>query len=268
MREYALQFWPMMTSNLLDSLNPAQRAAVMASCRALLILAGAGSGKTRVLVYRIAWFILQQNVSSHSILAVTFTNKAAAEMRSRLESMVGLAARNMWVGTFHGLSHKLLRLHWKDAALPENFQVIDSEDQLHVIKRIIKALNINEERWEPKKAQNFINRKKDEGLRASQLSLAEGAYDQVMGDIYRQYEKHCMENGLVDFGELLLRSYELLKNNAELRAHYQAYFLHFFVDEFQDTNTIQYLWLSLFAEHAQSVTVVGDDDQSIYGGGR
>ncbi len=228
----------MMTSILIDSLNPAQRAAVMAPCRPLLVLAGAGSGKTRVLVHRIAWYITQQEISAYSILAVTFTNKAAAEMRSRIESMVGLAARNMWIGTFHGLSHKLLRLHWKEAGLIENFQVIDAEDQLHIIKRVMKALNINEERWEPKKAQNFICRKKDEGLRASRLPNAEGAYEQVMGDIYRAYEKYCIENSLVDFGELLLRSYEMLKNVPELLAHYQTFFLHFLFDEFQDNKII------------------------------
>lgn len=249
----------------LNLLNPAQQQAVTAPFGNLLVLAGAGSGKTRVLVHRIAWFICKQAVSSYGILAVTFTNKAAAEMRGRLESMIGREGSGMWVGTFHGLSHKMLRLHWKEANLPENFQVIDSDDQLSIIRRIFKNLNINEDRWDPKKAQGFINRKKDEGVRFAQWMRAEGAFEQVMGDVYCEYEKTCEANGLVDFAELLLRSYEILKNNAELAAHYQARFLHFLVDEFQDTNTIQYKWLSILASAARSVTVVGDDDQSIYG---
>jgi len=249
----------------LNILNPAQQQAVTAPFGNLLVLAGAGSGKTRVLVHRIAWFICEQAVSSYGILAVTFTNKAAAEMRGRLGSMIGRESSGMWVGTFHGLSHKMLRLHWKEANLPETFQVIDSDDQLSIIRRIFKSLNINEDRWDPKKAQGFINRKKDEGVRFAQWMKAEGAFEQVMGDVYCEYEKHCEANGLVDFAELLFRAYETLKNNAELAAHYQARFLHFLVDEFQDTNTIQYQWLSLLASSARSVTVVGDDDQSIYG---
>lgn len=252
-------------SSLLDSLNPAQQQAVTASFGNHLILAGAGSGKTLVLVRRVAWFTLEENVSPYSILAVTFTNKAALEMRGRLESLLGSDIRGMWAGTFHGLSHKLLRLHWKEAGLSENFQVIDSDDQLHIIRRIFKSLNINEDRFEPKKVQGFINRKKDEGLRSHQLSQVEGSYDIVMNEVYREYDKICSDSGLVDFAELILRSYELLKNNEELLTHYQARFLHFLVDEFQDTNTIQYQWLQLLAKNARSVTVVGDDDQSIYG---
>lgn len=249
----------------LQLLNSAQQQAVTAPLGNLLVLAGAGSGKTRVLVHRIAWFICEQAVSSYGILAVTFTNKAAAEMRGRLESMVGREGAGMWVGTFHGLSHKMLRLHWKEANLPENFQVIDSDDQLSIIRRIFKSLNINEDRWDPKKAQGFINRKKDEGIRFGQWMKAEGAFEQVMGDVYCEYEKICEANGLVDFAELLLRSFEILKNNEDLAQHYQTRFLHFLVDEFQDTNTIQYQWLSILAKSARSVTVVGDDDQSIYG---
>jgi DNA helicase-2/ATP-dependent DNA helicase PcrA len=249
----------------LNTLNAAQIQAVTAPFGNLLVLAGAGSGKTRVLVHRIAWLINQQFVSSQAILAVTFTNKAANEMRGRLVSMVGREAQGMWVGTFHGLGHKFLRLHWQEAGLPQNFQVIDSDDQLQIIRRIFKALNINEERWEPKKAQGFINRKKDEGIRAASLPKSQGTYEHVMGDIYHEYEKICRENGLVDFAELLLGSYDLLKNNPDLSAHYQTRFSHFLVDEFQDTNTIQYSWLSILAQAAQSVTVVGDDDQSIYG---
>ncbi len=253
------------TDTLLSTLNSAQQLAVAAPFGNLLVLAGAGSGKTRVLVHRIAWLISEKKASAHSILAVTFTNKASGEMRGRLESMLDREAYGMWVGTFHGLSHKLLRLHWKEAQLPENFQVIDSDDQLQLIKRIFKTLGVNEDRFEPKKIQGFINRKKDEGIRATQLLAAESAYDQVMAEVYLQYEKMCTENGLVDFAELLLGAYELIKTNAELLAHYQSRFLHVLVDEFQDTNTIQYQWLSLMAGQSKSVTVVGDDDQSIYG---
>lgn len=253
------------SSNFLTSLNTAQQEAVTASYGHLLVLAGAGSGKTRVLVHRIAWLISEQGVPANSILSVTFTNKAAQEMRGRLEHMLGREAQGMWVGTFHGLSHKILRLHWQEAGLPNHFQVIDSDDQLQMIRRLFKTLNINEDRFEPKRVQGFINRKKDEGVRANQLSHAEGSYDQVMHEVYRHYETTCTENGLVDFAELLLRAYEVIKDNSELLSHYQSRFLHFLVDEFQDTNTIQYQWLSLLAAKAKSVTVVGDDDQSIYG---
>jgi len=249
----------------LSILNPAQQEAVTSPYGNLLVLAGAGSGKTRVLVHRIAWLIIEKGVSAHSVLAVTFTNKAAAEMRGRLDYMLGREAEGMWGGTFHGLSHKFLRMHWQDAHLPQNFQVIDGDDQLQIIKRLFKSLNINEDRFEPRKIQGFINRKKDEGIRVEQLLNVESAYEQVSQDVYRHYQRHCVENGLVDFAELLLRAYELLKDNTELLTHYQARFSHFLVDEFQDTNTIQYQWLSLLAGQAKSVTVVGDDDQSIYG---
>ncbi len=255
----------MSNSQITDSLNAAQQEAVTAPFGNNLVLAGAGSGKTLVLVRRIAWFLSECQVSPYSVLAVTFTNKAATEMRGRLEYMLGPEIRHMWVGTFHGLSHKLLRLHWDAANLPENFQVIDSDDQLHIIRRIFKNLSINEDRFEPKKAQHFINRKKDEGLRAHKITAPPGIYDQVMSDVYREYEKICNEGGLVDFAELILRSYELIQNNAEILNHYRSRFLHFLVDEFQDTNTIQYLWLKQFACQGQSVTIVGDDDQSIYG---
>lgn len=252
-------------ATLLDPLNIAQQQAVAAPFGNLLVLAGAGSGKTRVLVHRIAWLISQKSAPASSILAVTFTNKAAAEMRGRLEEMLGRDAQGMWVGTFHGLSHKMLRLHWHEAGLPEAFQVIDSEDQLQLIRRLFKTLGVNEDRHEPKKIQGFINRKKDEGIRANQLLAAESGFEQVNHDVYLHYERLCNESGLVDFAELLLRAYELLKTNIELLAYYQARFLHVLVDEFQDTNGIQYLWLSLLAGQSKSVTVVGDDDQSIYG---
>ncbi len=254
--------------SLLSSLNAAQQKAVSAPFGNLLVLAGAGSGKTRVLVHRIAWLIAEKSVFPSSILAVTFTNKAAGEMRGRLASLISHEERSlftMWVGTFHGLAHKMLRLHWQEARLPQNFQVIDSDDQLQLIRRLFKTLNINEDRFEPRKIQGFINRKKEEGIRAQQLLKVESAYEQVIQDVYHHYERICVENGLVDFSELLLSSYELLKTNIDLLTHYQARFLHVLVDEFQDTNTIQYQWLSLFAMRAKSVTVVGDDDQSIYG---
>ncbi len=250
---------------LLDPLNIAQQQAVTAPFGNLLVLAGAGSGKTRVLVHRIAWLISQQSAPASSILAVTFTNKAAAEMRGRLEQMLGREAQGMWVGTFHGLSHKILRLHWQEAGLPEAFQVIDSEDQLQLIRRLFKTLGVNEDRHEPKKIQGFINRKKDEGIRANQLLSAESSFEQVNHDVYLHYERLCQESGLVDFAELLLRAYEVLKTNVELLAYYQTRFLHLLVDEFQDTNGIQYSWLLLLAGQSKSVTVVGDDDQSIYG---
>ncbi len=255
----------METSTLLDSLNSVQREAVSAPYGNLLVLAGAGSGKTRVLVHRIAWLISQKSVSAHSVLAVTFTNKAAGEMRGRLNEMLEGNARGMWVGTFHGLSHKLLRLHYQEAGLPQSFQVMDGDDQLQMIKRIFKSLNINEDRFEPKKVQGYICRKKDEGARAREATQFEGPYEKVLQEIYQEYERICQESGLVDFSELLLRAFELLQSNAELRAHYQARFSHLLVDEFQDINTIQYQWLLLFAGQSQSVTVVGDDDQSIYG---
>lgn len=249
----------------IEQLNNAQQLAVTSDLGNLLVLAGAGSGKTRVLINRIAWLIDVKHASPHSILAVTFTNKAASEMRSRLASMLNANVRSLWVGTFHGLAHKLLRQHWREANLVENFQVIDSDDQLRLIKRVFKKLNIDEERWEPKKAQAFINRKKDEAIYARQLGMAESSYDQVMGEIYTHYEQACQESGVVDFADLLLRSYSLLANNSELLQHYQAKFRHFLVDEFQDTNTVQYLWLNILTQRAESVTVVGDDDQSIYG---
>lgn len=249
----------------IELLNDAQQLAVRAKLGNLLVLAGAGSGKTRVLINRIAWLITYANASAYSILAVTFTNKAAHEMRARLSKILGSDIRHMWVGTFHGLAHKMLRQHWQAAQIDQNFQVMDSDDQLRLIKRIYKSLNLDEDRFEPKKAQNFINRKKDEGLYARQLGMAESAYEQVMHEIYMHYENACNENGVLDFADLLLRSYSLLANNTEILTYYRNNFKHFLVDEFQDTNTIQYMWLNILATNASSVTVVGDDDQSIYG---
>lgn len=253
-------------SHIIDALNDAQREAVTAQNDHLLVLAGAGSGKTRVLVHRIAWLMQVDRVPPTGILAVTFTNKAAKEMRYRIEQMMDIPARGLWFGTFHGIAHRLLRSHWQDAGLPENFQVLDSDDQLRLIKRVMRELQIDESRWPPKQAQWFINSQKDEGLRADHIQENPGdQFTSTMLTVYRQYEKLCQLSGLVDFGELLLRSNELWLHRPELLAHYQGRFQHILVDEFQDTNTIQYAWLQVLASHRVPLTVVGDDDQSIYG---
>ncbi|MBJ6136570.1 DNA helicase II [Marinobacter litoralis] len=253
-------------SHIIDPLNDAQREAVTAQNDHLLVLAGAGSGKTRVLVHRMAWLMTVDRVPPTGILAVTFTNKAAKEMRSRIEQMMNIPARGLWFGTFHGIAHRLLRSHWKDAGLPENFQVLDSDDQLRLIKRVMREFQIDESQWPPKQAQWFINSQKDEGLRADHIQENPGDhFTNTMLKIYRQYEKLCQQGGLVDFGELLLRSHELWLHRPELLAHYQDRFQHILVDEFQDTNTIQYAWLQVLASNRVPLTVVGDDDQSIYG---
>ncbi len=232
----------------------------------LLVLAGAGSGKTRVLVHRIAWLMQVDKVPPTGILAVTFTNKAAKEMRYRIEQMMNIPARGLWFGTFHGIAHRLLRAHYQDAGLPENFQVLDSDDQLRLIKRVMRELQIDESRWPPKQAQWFINGQKDEGLRAEHIQENPGDhFTATMLTVYRQYEKLCNLSGLVDFGELLLRSHELWLYRPELLSHYQSRFQQILVDEFQDTNTIQYAWLQILAGNRVPLTVVGDDDQSIYG---
>ena len=252
-------------SSLLDSLNDAQRDAVGAPPENQLILAGAGSGKTRVLVNRIAWLIQMEQVSPASILAVTFTNKAAKEMRARLEEMLGFSSRHLWVGTFHGLAHRLLKQHWKEAKLPEQFQILDSDDQLRLIKRVMKNLEIDEGRWPPKQIQWFIGAQKDEGKRAAYLQRTGDLYTDTLIKVYTAYEEACQRSGLLDFGELLLRSHELWLNDPVLLAHYQQRFRFLLVDEFQDTNTIQYAWLRVLAGQSACVTAVGDDDQSIYG---
>ena len=252
-------------SGLLDGLNDAQREAVSASPENQLILAGAGSGKTRVLVHRIAWLIQVENVAPHAILAVTFTNKAAREMRNRLEEKLGGAARHLWVGTFHNLAHRLLKQHWRDANLPEQFQILDSDDQLRLIKRVMKNLEIDEGRWPAKQTQWYIGGQKDEGRRASYLQRTGDLHTDTLIKIYTAYEEACQRGGLVDFGELLLRSHELWLNKPELLAHYQQRFRFLLVDEFQDTNTIQYAWLRVLAGGQSYITAVGDDDQSIYG---
>lgn len=250
---------------IIDPLNPAQRMAVTAPPVSMLILAGAGSGKTRVLVHRIAWLMQVEAVSPNSLLAVTFTNKAAREMRGRIEQLLNFPAANMWMGTFHGLAHRLLRRHAKQAGLPETFQILDSDDQYRLLRRILKTLELDEARWPPRQAQWFINANKDEGRRARHLAEVYDPFERQMQRIYRVYEEQCDRAGLVDFAELLLRAHEFLRDNPEPLDHYQRRFRHVLVDEFQDTNSIQYAWLNLLTRDRDNLFVVGDDDQSIYG---
>jgi len=252
-------------TEIIESLNDAQRQAVSAPTQAMLILAGAGSGKTRVLVHRIAWLIKIEKLSPYHILAVTFTNKAAKEMRGRVEDLLQISARSMWIGTFHGLAHRFLRQHTEEAKLPSTFQVIDSDDQLRLVKRLMKSLNIDDKRWPPKQIVWFINAQKDEGIRAKHIQETDDAYQQVQLQVYRGYEVLCQRSGLVDFAELLLKAYETLRDNTELLDFYRDRFQQVHVDEFQDTNTIQYAWLRLLTEGKDNLFVVGDDDQSIYG---
>jgi DNA helicase-2/ATP-dependent DNA helicase PcrA len=252
-------------SELLDSLNEKQRDVVAAPLQNMLVLAGAGSGKTRVLVQRIAWLMQVEHASSHSILAVTFTNKAAAEMRARVEQTVEGNVHGMWIGTFHGLAHRLLRMHFQEAKLPQNFQVLDSDDQLRLVKRIVRSLGIDEKRWPPKQMQWYINGKKDEGIRPQHIEVYDDPTEQTFVKVYSGYQEACDRAGLVDFAELLLRAHELWLNNPVLLAHYQQRFKHILVDEFQDTNAIQYAWLNILGKASSKVMIVGDDDQSIYG---
>jgi len=252
-------------SELLESLNEKQRDVVAAPLQNMLVLAGAGSGKTRVLVQRIAWLMQVENASSHSILAVTFTNKAAAEMRVRVEKTVEGNVHGMWIGTFHGLAHRLLRMHFQEAKLPQNFQVLDSDDQLRLVKRIVRSLGIDEKRWPPKQMQWYINGKKDEGIRPQHIEVYDDPTEQTFVKVYSGYQEACDRAGLVDFAELLLRAHELWLNNPILLAHYQQRFKHILVDEFQDTNAIQYAWLNMLGKTSSKVMIVGDDDQSIYG---
>src|SRR5690606_35786426 len=222
--------------DLLEGLNPAQRDAVAADDPYLLVLAGAGSGKTRVLVHRIAMLVATRQASPYGILAVTFTNKAAAEMRGRIEQLLRMPASGMWVGTFHGIAHRLLRAHWQEAGLPDGFTILDSDDQLRLVKRVIRELGLDEQRWPPRQAQWFINSQKDEGLRAAHMEPGGDLFLLTMQKIYTAYEEACARGGLVDFNELLLRALELIRDNDELRGHYQRRFRHILVDEFQDTN--------------------------------
>jgi DNA helicase-2/ATP-dependent DNA helicase PcrA len=249
--------------NLLHNLNPEQLAAVTLPAQSALILAGAGSGKTRVLTTRIAWLLQTGQVSPGGILAVTFTNKAAKEMTTRLSAMMPINTRGMWIGTFHGLCNRLLRAHHRDAALPQTFQILDSQDQLSMIKRLLKANNIDDEKYPPRTLMYFINSAKDQGLRAAEVEAFDD-YNRKLVELYEMYDQQCQREGVVDFAELLLRTYELLSRNQPLREHYQARFKHILVDEFQDTNDLQYKWLKLMAGTQAAVFAVGDDDQSIY----
>ncbi len=249
---------------ILESLNDAQRQAVTSPAEPMLVIAGAGSGKTRVLVHRAAWLIDVEGIAPQSLLAVTFTNKAAAEMRGRIEALLGMPVNHLWIGTFHGLAHRLLRRHWREARLPQNFQIIDSDDQLRLIKRLLKTLEIDDSRWVPREIQYFINGQKDEGLRHQHLDDEGDPNRRQMIALYSAYEELCERGGLVDFAELLLRAHELWRDNSELLAHYRRRFSHLLVDEFQDTNAIQYAWLRLLAGDTGVPFVVGDDDQSIY----
>jgi DNA helicase II / ATP-dependent DNA helicase PcrA len=251
-------------SHLLDGLNDNQRQAVSAPPGAALILAGAGSGKTRVLVHRVAWLIQVEGASPNSILAVTFTNKAAAEMRGRIETLLGIPGGAMWIGTFHGLAHRLLRLHWREAGLPQSFQILDSEDQARLLRKVLKALDLDEARWVPREIQWFINAQKDEGLRPKHIKDDGDPTRRQLIRIYQAYEEACQRAGVVDFAELLLRAYELWRDNPGALQHYRNRFRYVLVDEFQDTNAIQYKWLMLLAGPDGQPFVVGDDDQSIY----
>jgi DNA helicase-2/ATP-dependent DNA helicase PcrA len=251
-------------SHLLDGLNDDQRQAVASPLGAALVLAGAGSGKTRVLVHRVAWLIQVEGASPNSILAVTFTNKAAAEMRSRIETLLGLPSGAMWLGTFHGLAHRLLRIHWREAGLPQSFQILDSEDQARVMRKVLKALDLDETRWVPREILWFINAQKDEGHRPKHIKDDGDPTRRQLIKIYQAYEDACQRAGVVDFAELLLRAYELWRDNPALLEHYRTRFRHVLVDEFQDTNAIQYKWLMLLAGSNGLPFVVGDDDQSIY----
>ena len=255
-------------SPLLHNLNPEQLAAVTLPARPALILAGAGSGKTRVLTTRIAWLIQTGQLSPGGVMAVTFTNKAAKEMLTRLGAMLPIPVRGMWIGTFHGLCNRFLRAHWKLAALPQGFQILDSSDQLSAVKRVIKAMNLDEERFVPKQVTWFIAGQKEDGRRPKDVEVRD-EQSRVLVQVYQAYEDQCQREGVVDFAELMLRTYELMRDNQALREHYQRRFRHILVDEFQDTNKLQYAWLKVFAgpvsdPNPTAVFAVGDDDQSIY----
>ena len=252
-------------SHILDELNDAQREAVTATDPHILVLAGAGSGKTRVLVHRLAWLIEVGQVSPLGVLAVTFTNKAAGEMRLRTQELLRTDVRNLWVGTFHGIAHRLLRMHADEAGLPDTFQILDSDDQYRLIRRMIKEAGLDEAQWPARQAQWYINARKDEALRPGDIEAWDNPVTAQWVQVYETYQRHCDHGGLVDFAELLLRAHELWLKNPELLDHYRSRFQHILVDEFQDTNTIQYAWIRVLAGKTGQVFVVGDDDQSIYG---
>jgi DNA helicase-2/ATP-dependent DNA helicase PcrA len=255
----------MTNSDLLNRLNDAQRSAVSAPLGHQLVLAGAGSGKTRVLVHRIAWLIEVEKLSPGQILAVTFTNKAALEMRTRIESILGFSAKNMWIGTFHGLAHRLLRLHFREANLPEGFQILDGDDQLRLIRRMMQSMNLDEERYPPKQAQWFINHNKDEGLDPEHIPDYQDPSTKTYVKVYRAYQEACVRAGVVDFADLLMKVQRLWVMHPDILKQYQERFKCILVDEFQDTNTIQYAWIRLLSGANNHVMIVGDDDQSIYG---
>lgn len=250
-------------SELLKGLNQPQLDATTHSDSSVLVLAGAGSGKTKVLTTRIAWLIQTGQINPFELMAVTFTNKAAKEMLFRITSMLPINTRGMWVGTFHGLCNRLLRTHFREANLPQTFQILDSADQLSLVKRVMKSLSIDEVRYPFRQAQYFINSHKEEGLRPDKVEPVDD-FGRTLTEVYRAYDRTCANEGVVDFSELLLRSYELLLKNERLLKHYQNRFKHILVDEFQDTNKLQYAWLKLLAEQGACVMAVGDDDQSIY----
>ncbi len=252
-------------SNLLNELNDVQRQAVTAAPEHMLVLAGAGSGKTRVLVHRIAWLNQVEGVSPYNIFAVTFTNKAAAEMRQRVEHLQAAPVAGMWIGTFHCLAHRLLRNHWKEAKLPQSFQILDADDQYRLVRRILKMLELDEAKWPPKQAQAFINARKDEGKRPAHIDTSRNPNYEQQVRIYTAYQTACERAGVIDFAEMLLRTLELIRDNDSLLVHYQKRFQHILVDEFQDTNTIQYALIQLLAGNTNKVFIVGDDDQAIYG---
>ncbi len=251
-------------TRIIDPLNDAQREAVTAPQEPVLVVAGAGSGKTRVLVHRIAWLVEVEGVSPHGILAVTFTNKAAAQMRARVENLLDIPVSNLWVGTFHGLAHRLLRRHAEAADLPPAFQILDSQDQLRLVKRIIRDMELDDSTWAPREVQWFINGQKDEGRRPDHIDTRNDQTRAMMVNIYRNYQAMCDQNGLVDFAELLLRAHELWLRNPDILRQYQQRFRHLLVDEFQDTNSVQYAWLRVLAGDSGLLFAVGDDDQSIY----
>lgn len=251
-------------SDLIDSLNDSQRQAVSSPPGHLLVQAGAGSGKTRVLVHRIAWLNRVEGVSPFGILAVTFTNKAAREMRLRVEQLLGQGVGAMWIGTFHGIAHRFLRIHWQEAGLPQAFQILDSDDQLRLVKRTIRTLELDETRFPPRQVQWFINGHKDEGRRPEHIDDENDPVTQQYIRVYTAYEAACQRAGAVDFAELLLRALETLRDNAALLAHYRKRLQHLLIDEFQDSNAIQYAWIRLLAGDTGHVFAVGDDDQSIY----
>ncbi len=251
-------------TDIINPLNDAQREAVTAEDHPMLVLAGAGSGKTRVLVHRIAWLIRVGGLAPQQILAVTFTNKAAAEMRHRIEALLGLPTRHLWIGTFHGLAHRLLRVHAREAGLSETFQIMDSEDQLRSIRRLLKSMELDENEWVPREVQWFINAQKDEGLRPAHLKDEGNAGRRMMIELYARYQRACDEASVVDFGELLLRVLELFRDIPAIVSQYRERFRHLLVDEFQDTNAIQYRWLTMLGSGGGTPFVVGDDDQSIY----